>query len=197
MRVPLPADFQPNGQFPRIKLRTLYLKTQSAVNKMLYSLTIILPREEVEKSGVAYHTSMAHWTTSKDKASGRPLFDSKDESRGSALNSRTAKMMAEEIWGTIEHPTIIDIADIIMSFWRRECRVDPGAVWEDIILWKMDLRGPYTLLSFDPWDAHLFGMELLDDLLIFFLCGEFGWSCTPFAFQVFSNYSSCSHYWLE
>ena len=123
MRVPLPADFQPSGQFPRIKLRTLYLKTQSAVNKMLYSLqlAIILPREEVEN-----HTSMAHWTTSKDKASGRPLFDSKDESRGSALNSRTAKM----IWGAIEHPTIIDVADIIMSFWRRGCRVDPGAVWE-------------------------------------------------------------------
>ena len=93
MRVPLPGDFQPNGQFLRIKLRTLYLKTQSAVNKMLYSLhkqqlAIILPREEVEKSGVAYHTSMTHWTTSKDKASGRPLSDSKVESRGSALNGR-------------------------------------------------------------------------------------------------------------
>ena len=51
----------------------------------------------------------------------------------------------------------------------------------------MDLRGAYTLLSFDPRDAHLFGMELSDDLLIFFLCGEFGWSCTPFAFQVISR----------
>ena len=40
-------------------------------------------------------TFMAHWTTSNDKASGRPLFDSKDESRGSALNGRTVKMMAE------------------------------------------------------------------------------------------------------
>ena len=192
MRVPLPSDFQPNGQFPRTKLRTLYLKTQSAVNKMLSSLheqqlAIILPREEVEKSGVAYHTSMAHWTTSKDKASGRPLFDSKDESRGSALNGRTAKRMAEEIWGIIEHPTIIDIVDMIMSFWRREWKVNPGAIWGDIILWKMDLRGACTLLSFDPRDAHFFGMELSDDLLIFFLCGVFGWSCTPFAFQVISR----------
>ena len=58
-------------------------------------LAIILAREEVEKSGVAYRTFMAHWTTSNDKASGRPLFDSKDESRGSALNGRTVKMMAE------------------------------------------------------------------------------------------------------
>ena len=192
MRVPLPTGFQPNGQFPRIKLRALYLRTQSAVNKMLYSLheqqlAIILPREEVEKSGIAYHTSMAHWTTSKDKASGRPLFDSKDESRGSALNGKTAKMLAESIWGPIEHPTIIDIVDMIMSFWKRECGKDPRARWEDIVMWKMDLRGAYTLLPFDPRDAHLFGMELSDDLLIFFLCGVFGWSCTPFAFQVISR----------
>lgn len=124
MRVPLPTDFQPNGQFPRVKLRALYLRTQSAVNKMLYrlheqQLAIILPRDEVEKSGVAYHTSMAHWTTSKDNASGRPLFDSKDKSRGSALNGKTAKMLAEDVWGPIEHPTIVDIVDMIMSFWKR------------------------------------------------------------------------------
>ena len=54
-------------------------------------------------------------------------------------------------------------------------------------MWKRDLRGAYTLLSFDPRDAHLFGMELSDDLLIIFLCGVFCWSCTPFAFQVISG----------
>ena len=200
MRVPLPTDFQHNGQYPSIKLRALYLRTQSAVNKMLFSLheqhlAIILPRGEIEESGVAYHISMAHWTTSKDKASGRPLFDSRDESRGSALNSKTAKILAEEIWGPIEHPTIIDIVDMVMSFWKRECSKDPQAKLENIIMWKMDLRGAYTLLSFDPRDAHLFGMELSDDLLIFFLCGVFGWSCTPFAFQVISRalYSNCDH----
>ena len=68
---------------------------------------------------------------------------------------------------------------MIMSFWRRECKVDPGAVWEDIILWRMDLTGAYTLLSF--------GMELLDDLLIFILCKVFGWSYIFFAFQVISR----------
>ena len=132
----------------------------------------------------------------KDKASGCPLLDSKDESRGSALNGRTAKMMAEEIWGTIEHPTIIDIVDIIMSFWRRGCKVDPGAVW-CIILWKMDLRDAYILLSFDPQDAHLFGMELSDDLLSF--AGSLAGAAHPLPFKSFRGhyYSSCSHYWLE
>ena len=59
----------------------------------------------------------------------------------------------------------------IISFCKGECGKDPRAKWEDIIMRKMDLRGAYTLLLFDPRDAHLFGMELTDDLLIFFLCG--------------------------
>ena len=54
-----------------------------------------------------------------------------------------------------------------MAFWKKECNIDSGAVWEEIVLWKIDLRGAYTLLSFDPRDEHLFGMELSDDFFIF------------------------------
>ena len=48
----------------------------------------------------------------------------------------------------------------------------------------MDLRGAYTLLSFRPEDAGLFGMELTGDLIYLQICGIFGWSSTPAAFQV-------------
>ena len=51
----------------------------------------------------------------------------------------------------------------------------------------MDLRGAYTLLSFDPANAHMFGMKLFDNLPIFFLCSVFGWSRTHCAFQVLSR----------
>ena len=51
-------------------------------------------------------------------------------------------------------------------------------------MWKMDLKGAYTLLSFHPDSVHLFGMELSNDIIIFFLCGVFGWTGTPFALQV-------------
>ena len=144
MRVPLPQGFEPNGRFPRVKLRSLYLRAQTAVNKMLYALyeqklAIILPREVVESSGVKYHTSAAHWTAQEDKASGRPLFDSKDDSRGSALNSKEAKMMAEASWGPIKHPTIVEIVNMVISFWELERPSRPGAQWADIVLWKMDL----------------------------------------------------------
>ena len=74
MRVPLPQGFEPNGRFPRVKLRSLYLRAQTAVNKMLYALyeqklAIILPREVVESSGVKYHTSAAHL----DRAEGQSV----------------------------------------------------------------------------------------------------------------------------
>ena len=51
-------------------------------------------------------------------------------------------------------------------------------------IWKMDLKGAYTLLSFRPEDVGLFGMLLTGDLVYFQLAGIFGWSGTPAAFQV-------------
>ena len=61
------------------------------------------------------------------------------------------------------------IVNMIVPFWKRELLSHLQPKWTAIILWKMDIRGAYTLLSFDPADAYLFGMELPDDLLIFFL----------------------------
>jgi hypothetical protein len=51
-------------------------------------------------------------------------------------------------------------------------------------MFKMDLAGAFTLISFNPDDVHLMGSELTEDKVIFFLCGVFGWSVTPAAFQV-------------
>lgn len=48
----------------------------------------------------------------------------------------------------------------------------------------MDLRGAYTLLSFRPEDAGLFGMELTGDLIYLQMCGIFGWLSAPATFQV-------------
>lgn len=189
MCVPLAPKFVPNGGIRPVKLRRLYLETKGAVDKLFFALheeglAIILPAEAVHKSGVTYHTSAAHWTAQKTKQSGRPLFDSKDDKDGSPLNSEEAKRAAEDIWGKIEHPTLIDIVKTIADFWEQTKKSDPSAKWSDLMLWKMDLKGAYTLLSFHPDNVSLFGMNLIGNLIIFFLCGVFGWSCTPFAFQV-------------
>jgi hypothetical protein len=41
----------------------------------------------------------------------------------------------------------------------------PDLRWEDMRIWKMDLKGAYTLLSFRPEDVGLFAMLLTGDLV--------------------------------
>ena len=48
----------------------------------------------------------------------------------------------------------------------------------------MDLKGAYTLLSFRPEDAGLFGMLLTGDLVYLQIAEIFGWAGTPAVFQV-------------
>ena len=48
----------------------------------------------------------------------------------------------------------------------------------------MDLRGAFTLQEFNPNSIHLLGTELEGDIIVFYLCGIFGWSAMPMAFQV-------------
>ena len=44
-------------------------------------------------------------------------------------------------------------------------RCDPRLRWEDVRIWKMDLKmGAYTLLSFRPEDVGLFGILLMGDI---------------------------------
>ena len=48
----------------------------------------------------------------------------------------------------------------------------------------MDLKRAYTLLSFKPEDAGLFGVLLTGDIVYLQIAGIFGWAGTPAAFQV-------------
>ena len=54
----------------------------------------------------------------------------------------------------------------------------------DVDLWKTDLRGAYTLMSFKESNCMKFAVELVGGVTIIFLCGLFGWSSTPAAIQV-------------
>ena len=72
---------------------------------------------------------------------------------------------------------------MMISFWEKAVEADSIVQWSKLRLWKMDLKGAYTLLSFRPKDAGLFGMELIGDLVYLQIAGIFGWACTPAAFQ--------------
>ena len=67
-------------------------------------------------------------------------------------------------YGAILHPTI---TLMIWDFWQRLLALDPTADWTRLRIWKMDLKGAYTLLSFRPEDVGLFGMLLTEDLVYF------------------------------
>jgi hypothetical protein len=65
-----------------------------------------------------------------------------------------------KIWGPIEHPTIDDIAVMILDFWDEVLRDDPANGWSDLVMWKMDLKGAYTLMDVRPEEAGLFAQDL-------------------------------------
>ena len=188
MYVPIPEHFKPNGGDDLAPLRASYVKVQGAVNKMLADtverrLAFLLPKKLALESVPNLHLGTAHWTPKKGKASGRPIGDLTHVA-GTPLNTIEATAAAEAHYGAIRHPTITDIVRMIVQFYRDKKEADPTARWADMRVWKMDLKGAYTLLSFSPTDAPLFAMELSDDLIYFQFVGIFGWSCTPAAFQV-------------
>jgi hypothetical protein len=188
MKVHVPEGFEPNGHQPRSGLRDTYLDVAPAMNKM-YGVVIadrlafLLPLDLALQHVPNLHLSKAHWCPKKGKPSGRPLGDLSNVD-GTRINTDETATAASDYYGTIRHPTIEDIAKMIHDFWMEACRRDPQLRQQDLRLWKMDLKGAYTLLSFRPSDAGLFAMLLTDDLVYFQLAGIFGWGSTPAAFQV-------------
>ena len=103
---------------------------------------------------------------------------------GTPINTDETKLAAAAFYGKINHPTIEHIAIMIYEFWVASKECDLSRRWEDMRIWKMDLRGAYTLLSYRPEDVGLFAMLLTGDVVYFQIAGIFGWSGTPAAFHV-------------
>ena len=128
--------------------------------------------------------SPAHWAPKRGKREGRPIMDSSDgQDEGLSLNSDEVTAAAEERWGPIKHPTIDQIVRMLLDFKDKY----PDRPWSDVEFWKMDLRGAFTLMSFRADNCQLFASEMVGDLVIIFLCGLFGWTATPAAFQVITR----------
>ena len=183
MRVHLPVGFTPKGNQPRTPLRSTYELVSPAVNKMLGALieqrlAFLLPLSVAQEHVPNLHICKAHWTTKKGKASERPFVD------GTPLNTDDTAEAANLYYGQIRHPTIEDIAVMVQEFWVEAKKHNPSLRYADLRMWKMDLKGAYTLLSFRPEDVGLFAMLLTGDIVYFQLAGIFGWSGTPAAFQV-------------
>ena len=160
MKVHKPAGFVPNGCQPRSPLRAVYCSVASAVNKMLGA--VVLQRlaflHLAQKHVPNLHLCKAHWTTKKGKASGRPLGDLSNVD-GAPINTDETAEAATAYYGQIQH--------------LEAKTADPFRQWSDLRLWKMDLKGAFTLLSFRPSDVGLFGMLLTNELVYLQLAGIF------------------------
>ena len=179
-------DFVPNLRPP--PLRDKYVKLSPCVNKLMASLydaglIFILPTSEAIKiPGI--HFSQTHWTRKVGKEQGRPLGDaSAKEGGGCALNSERVTELGEARWGSIVHPTATQLAAMALRVSARLAGSEP------MVLWKMDLKGAFTLMLIDPDSAQLLAFALTsdsggEDLTMAYITGMFGWTCMPAAFQV-------------
>jgi hypothetical protein len=83
-------------------------------------------------------------------------------------------------WGTIKHPTLIDLVLMVLKI------VDKHG-WENVELWKTDLAGAFNLMDFNAAAAMLLTFELTDGMSVVHTTGMFGWTGTPYVFQVITR----------
>ena len=65
------------------------------------------------------------------------------------LNPVHTKEQSDMLWGIIKHPSIDSATTMILDYYERKVIEDPLITWKDLVLFKKDLRGAFTLLFFD------------------------------------------------
>jgi hypothetical protein len=172
-------EFKPNGKPP--PLRSKYLRVAPAVNKMMYELydaglIFILPTEAALLiPGV--HFSSTHWAKKKGKKKGRPIGDASSSESGCPLNGEEVKVKVDALWGSIRHPTVESLVRMIS-------RVASRVGWDKVVLWKIDLKGAFSLLFIKPEDVRLLCFELTDGLTMLYHTGMFGHTEMPCGFDI-------------
>lgn len=175
-----PTEFICNNIPPPI--RNKYLMVRSTVNKLVYAQyvlknVIIIPTTfAVKLPGI--HFSNLHWTAQFGKESGRMLAD--PSNGDNPLNSKNARLLVDDTFGVISHPTIQQLIQMILL------AIDEHGIM-NIMLWKKDLRGAFTLLNILPRDVQKCAYELTDGLTMIHLTGFFGWMGFPAAFHVITK----------
>ena len=182
-------SFVRNGSLPALPLRNMYLRAKNAVHKLFYDLVdqglAIVMRSSTARSIEGVHYIVAHWAPKKGKKQGRGITDASDESYPmSVLNGNEVRDKVDAFYGVIEHPTIVTISTMVLEILSDLQSDDPLATLNDVDLYKCDLKGAFNLLWWRTEDAPLFSVELSGDLTIVFLCGTFGYTGMPGAFQV-------------
>ena len=180
IKICTPPDFIPCSIPP--PLRQKYIRVAPVVNKLMASLhekglIFIIPTAEA-MTIEGRHFSQSSWAFKKGKKQGRPIGDASNIADGcDPLNSDQVKEMVDAQYGKIEHPTLASLTDMI-----KEVHAEHGST--DTVLWKIDLKGAFTLLFIDPATCQRLMFALTGDLTMIYHVGMFGWTGMPAAFQV-------------
>ena len=189
----VPPEFVVSSVDGRPAIRQKQRDTGQAVTKMMVEgyvqtgLAIVLPLSSVEMAGEEVGILATSWAKNPGKPSGRTVVDANDGGQGTGINGDEVCEAANTKWGRIENPTLAMIMLMILSFWDVASTLNPNRQWSELRIWKMDLRGAFTLLDFNPRWVPLLGTELGCGLFIFYLVGLFGWSAMPMAFNVITR----------
>ena len=127
------------------------------------------------------HFSAVHWTAQHDKEQGRTLAD--PSSGSNPLNTPAAKEIVDRVFGKIEHPTIQILMNMLIEYGE-----ELGS-FDDLLLWKRDLAGAFTLLDILPEHVRLCAYELTDNLTMFYHSGFFGHLELPAIFNIINMVS--------
>ena len=173
MRIRLPEPYVPLSIPP--PPRALYRSLQAPLNKMIYAQwetgkALILPSKCLE-STPRIHYNPVHWTISRGKAEGRLLIDPSDSAQETPLNcDSSVRQWTDDNIGKIVHPTLPDYILMILSFIEAQLSTQQGLTLETLIprlrLFKMDLKGAFTLLNYHPQDAGLMSSALTEELTL-------------------------------
>ena len=174
------------------KVRGGMRRVGSAVEKLIHdnfvskNLAFVMPVDNMPPGTLIHPAGLA---PKAGAPKGRNTGDLGDMGGGTPLNSPEQKVKYEGLWGKIHNPTV-DTLDEMFSKLLAEIvprdhklSVD-GDHPDDPVILVMDLEGAYTLLSFLQKQVRLIATLISAGLVVFFLCGIFGWTGTPFAFNV-------------
>jgi len=186
-----PEEIRPSGPDGWPKMRGKFERVATAVERMLIEnfhdrgLALILEADLVKEYIPEALLHASSWAPKPGKAKGRNTSDGNDCGSGTPINSPTVKKRAIERWGPCENPTDTDIDEMISEFLEEMVR--NGEDPEDAVLFLIDLDGAFTLLDIHGKEVVNFATELRGGLVLFYLCGLFGWTGTPFCFQVITR----------
>ena len=172
-------------------LRDRYIKLHHTINKLLYKLyqdgMMVFLTDHDAKRIPGIHLSPQHHADSKGKPEGRIIGDLSGQHsenftplNGSALDKDLLRDNIKLQWGEIHHPTVDLLVKMVLT------AADKYG-WDNIILWKKDLKGAFNLLNYNPEYCKLFAFPLTDNIVVIHLAGLFGWIGMPHAFQVLTR----------